>query len=362
MNVSSRACLALVPAVLAGVLFSQAPAQAKSGLKPGIVPVRVTTNKIPSFHIGRSQVRFGPMTFLGGLEIEGRSRHFGGFSGLEMLEGGRRLLAVADNGLWFTAKVRYSKTGRPEGLAEAGLAPLLDSDGRPLIDKYKSDAEGLAYSNVNGKESLLVSFERGHRIMRFDYDKKFRLRQRGRVLKGAKGFRKLRYNKGLEALAEYPSSTGRKPLLVVIAERARKSKGDIPGWLRRGKWKKFRVKKLGAYQATGAAFLPGGDLLLLERRFNLRHGVGMRIRRIRLDELKKGARINGTVILEANFTYQIDNMEGISVHRNTRGETIVTLISDDNRSILQRTLLLQFRYTEPRSSVSPGELRGASDG
>jgi hypothetical protein len=35
-------------------------------------------------------------------------------------------------------------------------------------------------------------------------------------------------------------------------------------------------------------------------------------------------------------------MEGISIHRTTDGETIITIVSDDNFSVLQRNLLLQF--------------------
>jgi hypothetical protein len=36
-------------------------------------------------------------------------------------------------------------------------------------------------------------------------------------------------------------------------------------------------------------------------------------------------------------------MEGIAVHRGARGETVVSLISDDNfNSFLQRTVFLQF--------------------
>jgi hypothetical protein len=35
-------------------------------------------------------------------------------------------------------------------------------------------------------------------------------------------------------------------------------------------------------------------------------------------------------------------MEGIAVHRNPAGDAIVTLVSDDNFSIIQRNLLLQF--------------------
>jgi hypothetical protein len=47
-------------------------------------------------------------------------------------------------------------------------------------------------------------------------------------------------------------------------------------------------------------------------------------------------------MIEADLAYQIDNMEGMAVHRTTNGETIVTLISDDNFSFIQRNLLLQF--------------------
>ena len=40
-------------------------------------------------------------------------------------------------------------------------------------------------------------------------------------------------------------------------------------------------------------------------------------------------------------------MEGLSVHRSPDGETVLTLVSDDNFSPLQRTLLLQFTLVEP---------------
>ena len=52
--------------------------------------------------------------------------------------------------------------------------------------------------------------------------------------------------------------------------------------------------------------------------------------------------VDGTPLIVADLAYQIDNMEGIAVHRNAAGETIVTLVSDDNFSVLQRNLLLQF--------------------
>ena len=68
----------------------------------------------------------------------------------------------------------------------------------------------------------------------------------------------------------------------------------------------------------------------------------MRIRRIPLADIKPDALVDGPPIIDVDLAYQIDNMEGIAVHRNAAGETILTLISDDNFSVLQRNLLLQF--------------------
>jgi len=47
----------------------------------------------------------------------------------------------------------------------------------------------------------------------------------------------------------------------------------------------------------------------------------------------------------ANLSFMdanIDNMEGIAVRRGTNGETLLYMISDDNFSARQRTLLLMF--------------------
>ena len=55
-----------------------------------------------------------------------------------------------------------------------------------------------------------------------------------------------------------------------------------------------------------------------------------------------GAVVDGPELLFADLGYQIDNMEGLGIHRSPQGETVLTLISDDNFSALQRTILLQF--------------------
>ena len=61
--------------------------------------------------------------------------------------------------------------------------------------------------------------------------------------------------------------------------------------------------------------------------------------------IRKGALVDGAVLLEADMAYQIDNMEGLDVWRRDDGALIVSLISDDNHSILQRNLYLEFVLT-----------------
>ena len=68
----------------------------------------------------------------------------------------------------------------------------------------------------------------------------------------------------------------------------------------------------------------------------------MRIRRLALESLKADALVDGHPMIAVDLAYQIDNMEGMAVHRTTKGETILTLVSDDNFSFIQRNLLLQF--------------------
>jgi hypothetical protein len=71
------------------------------------------------------------------------------------------------------------------------------------------------------------------------------------------------------------------------------------------------------------------------------------MRRVALGEIKPGAVVDGPVLFDVDLGYEIDNMEGLSVHRSAGGETVLTLISDDNFSAVQRTLLLQFTLVEP---------------
>ena len=52
--------------------------------------------------------------------------------------------------------------------------------------------------------------------------------------------------------------------------------------------------------------------------------------------------VDGPQIFLADLGHEIDNMEGIDAHVTADGDTVITMISDDNFSLIQRNLLLQF--------------------
>lgn len=156
-------------------------------------------------------------------------------------------------------------------------------------------------------------------------------------------------NRGLEALAAPPPGPlGGATVLIVehSLDRHRNHRGWIVGGPRDGT---FSLVRSGDYDVTDAAFLPDGDLLVLERSLEIPFGLGMRIRRIAGADLVPGATIDGDVLIEADLRDQIDNMEGLAIRTSGEGETIVALVSDDNNSPLQRTLLLYFALVgDPR--------------
>jgi hypothetical protein len=133
--------------------------------------------------------------------------------------------------------------------------------------------------------------------------------------------------------------------LIAISERGLDSAGNIRGFLIGGSAPgEFSVKRIKQFDVTDAALLPSGDLLILERSLSWPEGLLIQIRRISAGDIRPDALIDGPVLFEADLRFEIDNMEGLAVHRAADGETVLTLVSDDNFSALQRTILLQFTF------------------
>ena len=86
--------------------------------------------------------------------------------------------------------------------------------------------------------------------------------------------------------------------------------------------------------------------LLVERRFTTLGGLSLRLGIIPAASVRPGARLESREIARLLPPLTIDNFEGIAAWRGPKGETLIALLSDDNFSPLQRTLLLLFELRE----------------
>lgn len=336
---SRRRFLKNVAAALpVGVIgFGASPAMAQSA------SVEVNARPIQSFDPrDPSHVRYGSLEFRSGLILTSPFRRFGGLSGLRLDKKGERFITISDKGHWFTGRIVY-RGKRLAGLADVKSAPMLDSDGKRITTRGWFDSESLALDG----STAYVGLERVNQILRFDFSKGGIL-ARGQIVPVPPDVGKLPFNRGLETLVFVPKGQPLGGTLIAISEAGLDAAGNIQGFLIGGPTPgQFTVARTKKFDISDAVLLPSGDLLLLERKFSLLEGVGIRIRRVPIKSVVPDAVIDGPVIFDVDLGYEIDNMEGIDAHVTADGETVLTMVSDDNFSMIQRTLLLQFTLVDP---------------
>lgn len=307
-------------------------------------PIAVDAQPMPS---GLDGDRIGRLRYRAVLHLTSEAEDFGGFSGLSI--DGNRLTAVSDQGHWLTAELTLDENGHAIGLDTVRMGRLCDDDGTPVAWE-RVDAEEIQHLPGRG---YLVSFERHHRLVLYpasDDDPSSRA-------SGATVFEKApqpfpfppaivttRRNKGMEALAILPD--GR---LLTFAEELRSVDDDIIGWIGHpeiGDWRHLILPSSDDFLPTGAALLPDGDLLLLMRSYQKEIGTRIRILLLESDSLTADARLQPIELARIEPPATIDNMEAISVGVGPAGETLVYIMSDNNYSDDQRTLLMQFELLD----------------
>ncbi len=286
-----------------------------------------------------AQREVGRLRWRGGLELRAADEDFGGFSGL-YLHGDNGFTAVTDKGRWLTGRLVYDAAGDLAGIDEAAMGRLRDPAGRPLEGKRDQDAEALALLEDG---SVLVAFEHRHRIWRYPAGRRA-LAGTPRALPPPPGFAALPGHDGVEALVAL--ADGRVLALGDFAG----SGGDLGGFLWDGEaWADLAYRTSAGFVPAGAALLPSGDVVVVERRFTPLGGLTIRLRRVAQGDIAPGAVLAGEELALLAPPLTVDNMEGIDARLGRDGETLLILISDDNFHFLQRTLLLMFEVLEERS-------------
>lgn len=263
---------------------------------------------------------------------------FGGFSGLLIGTCGRDIIALSDHARLFKASITREPGGKITDLRIIGREGLMDRNGKPL-NHFNSDAEDLAPDGDTGK--LWVAFEGLTRVAQYPAALN---KARGRIGKPLHPWNKFEErfgNAGFEAVASL-----RDGQALAIAEALLPGVDAGPGasafLYADEKWTEvFSIPTPDGYAVTSADLGPDGQLWLLERRVGWT-GFITRIRRFPLiwngNTLSLG---RGETLLEGRLGWR-DNFEGLSLWRDAKGGTVVSLITDDGYSFWQRTLILEF--------------------
>src|SRR5262249_40943941 len=211
------------PLIIGLVLFVLAVVVAVAAPRYATGPVRIVIDAttVTSFdNRDPSKVRFGNLEFRGGLTLESRHPAFGGISGIHLEPGGNPVIAVTHKGSWLRGRIIY-RHGRPVGIADAEMAPILGQDGRPLAARGWYDTESLAERDG----VLYVGIERVEQIVRFDY-RRDGLLAREQPISVPADFKTLTYNKSFECLAA-PQQGPLAGELIAVSEQSLDAAGNL---------------------------------------------------------------------------------------------------------------------------------------
>jgi hypothetical protein len=299
-------------------------------------PIDIRATEIQLNPRDSTQRTVGSLEFLAGYELTSESEYWGGLSGAVITPDGAELTAIADTGRWYRIGLVHDGAGRLTGLASAESGWLLNTEGQPPRKKVNGDAEAVA-ALPDG--SLLIAYENRPRLWLYKNVGGGALLQPAVVAGAPKDIARLPRNGGIEAMARLPSGE-----YLIFSESGIAKDGNRLGWVgRRGKWSELRLAPLGDFEPSDLTLLPGGDLLLLERRVNFLEGFVNRLSRIDAATVKAGAVLQPLQVALLAAPLSVDNFEAVAARSAPDGSTLIYLLSDDNQRMLQRTLLLQFR-------------------
>jgi len=324
-----KACSVYLALALLLALLSTAGERHRRSNRDQIISIRPI-----AFHSGDSRVRtVGALEFLGAWELTSNHERFGGFSGLAILPGDR-LLALSD-----AAEIAvFAKPAPRRSVRQmtAAIAPL-PWKGKQEPTYKDRDAESLAYDAQTGR--FWVGYEQRHAIRRFSLG----MAREDGIARPAQ-MRGWPSNGGAESLARL--NDGR---LLVLAESDESRVGGYSALL----FPADPVNPLTAlplafsylppdgFKPTDAVQLPDGKLLILHRSLSLPSGFGAALTIADPARITPGRPWSGKLIAKWGAPLLIDNMEGLAIEQSG-GKTIIWIISDNNFTLLQRTLLMKF--------------------
>lgn len=277
----------------------------------------------------------------GGMVMVSQVDTFGGLSGVAFTGPDQRLSFVSDRGNFVSGQLVYDEAVRPLGFIGVRIEPIENSRGAPLPRQYSRDSEAIATIYRNGEPSAVrVGFEHLTRVADFTLA--------DAVPGGAARevtipdfLTNTRTNESLEAVCIAPAASPIAGSTLLLTEGVRDNDGQHVAWLL-GQHDKgpLSYQSTPDVNPTDCAFLPNGDLLVLERGVSLLTFT-MSLRRIAAADVRPGNLMSGELLLQASGG-DVDNMEALGVHTAPNGELRIVLASDNNFNDWERNLYLEF--------------------
>lgn len=323
-----------------------------------VLSIDIHQKQIPlSARNGSAVQDVGGLTYRGGVRLISPERRLGGLSGLIVSQDGSEFLSVSDQGDWVRGSLDYTD-GRFIGARDVTIAPMLDEAGEALVHK-QGDAEAIEQVDPNGTfpGTVIVSFERRHRLWRYDLtDQGFDALPVNVPVPAE--IRTIKENQGIEALHVKPDGE-----IVALSEGALDDEGHTLGWrfkmseAGRGSLdnRPLAIKTWKTFRPTDMTRLPDGRYLVLQRHFSPRTGPIIQLRNLGNDLSAENGPLEGSLMAQMGVAYNIDNMEGLASRLSEEGRILIYLISDDNFNPFQRTLLLMFEVMPVAVDKMPTE-------
>jgi hypothetical protein len=307
--------------------------------------ILVNSEQILTYEGAETGARVDGLIWRGGLNLISEDNRFGGISGITYTDPDNHTVMVTDQGQFISGELIYDEFGAPISLVNVSLEAMRNSRGAVLPRAFSRDAEAIETITRDGVPSAVrVGFENLTRVADFQL---VAGRPTGAAIEIAipDWISRTRNNQALESVCIAPQASPIAGSTLLILEDYPDVNGDHSAWLlgNRDQGALSLVVNEGL-NPTDCAFLPDGDLLVLERGIGL-ISFTMALRRIPADEVRPGARMTGEFLLQTSGG-DIDNMEGLAVHPGPDGQTRITLVSDNNFNGFQRNLLLEFSLPE----------------
>jgi hypothetical protein len=324
-------------AIAAALLAALAPAHA--------VDVTVTAAPVTSFKGAAIDMPVDRLIFRGGVALSSPDDTFGGLSGLTMTGPDNQVAFVTDRGNFVSGQLAYDDADRLFGFIGVRIEPMRNSRGAVLPRQYARDAESIDTVYRDGVPvAVRVGFENLTRVADFALTNGIP-GGAAREIAIPDWLTDKRTNETLESVCIAPPASPVAGSTLLIAEEYLDAdgnhRGELLGQRDRGP---VSYQNSPVVNPTECAFLPNGDLLVLERGVSIL-SFAMELRRVPAAEVRPGNLMVGELLLSASGG-SIDNMEAMTVHTAPDGELRVLIGSDNNFNDWQRTLLLEFALVD----------------